>query len=115
MAQELPFKTLLMLSHHPPAWRVGGCGGHQRQEQPEAAVPFLPIYCMRFSKALRFCFAAWVMLPSPDKVPGMVWGMHREGLAIFGLFMKAHFLGGASYQFCGHFPQRCTKKKKENF
>lgn len=78
MVQELPFKTLLVLPHHPSAQQVGGCGGHQWQEQPEAAMPFLPIHCERLSRALRFCFAAWAMLPGPDKVPGLIWGKVRQ-------------------------------------
>lgn len=51
-----------------------------------------------------------MILPSPDKVPGTVWGVHREGLAAFGLFMKACFLGETSYRFYGHLPQRYTEK-----
>ena len=36
--------------------------------------------------------------------------MHREGLAIAGVFIKASFLGETSYQFCGHLSQRRTEK-----
>jgi len=88
---------LLTWPCHPPAQWVGACRGHQQQEQPGAAVPFLPGHGVRFSKACRFCSAACAALPSPDNVPGVVWGVHRGGLAVSGLFVKAHFLGGAGY------------------
>lgn len=94
----------------PPAWRMGGCRHHQQQEQPKAAVPVLPSQCTCLSKASRFCFAAWAMLLSPDKVPGWFGGVHREDLAVAGLFMKACFLGETSYRFCCRLPQRCTEK-----
>lgn len=35
----------------PPARGVGGCGGHQQQEQPKAAEPFLPSHGGRLLKA----------------------------------------------------------------
>lgn len=109
MTQELPFKMLLTLPHQPGGWEAAGATSSRSSPRPLS--PSSPATAGACQRPEGFPLQPGPCCRALTKCQGWFGGEHREGLAIARLFMKACFLGGASYRFCCHLPQRCTEKK----
>lgn len=94
----------------PPSSPAGGrLGARSTPGPPCPSSPATAYVCQRPEGfALQPVQCCWTL----TKHQGW-FGVHWEGLAITGCYTKAYFLGGASYQFCSRFPQRCTEKKEK--
>lgn len=94
----------------PPARGWEAAGATSSRSSPRPLSPSSPATAGACQRPEGFALQPGRCCRALTKCQGWFGGEHREGLAIARLFMKACFLGGASYRFCCHLPRRCTEK-----